>query len=81
MAGLRETPGSTAPTLGAGALPVPQRTGLSREGPWLNTARLRSSSSGRSSRSLWGAESPRALAKRHGISRNMIEPSTMPAWT
>jgi transposase len=28
-----------------------------------------------------GAESPRALAKRHGISRNMIEPSTMPAWT
>jgi hypothetical protein len=26
-------------------------------------------------------EPPRALAKRHGISRNLIKPSTMPAWT
>ena len=33
---------------------------------------IRSSSSGRSSRSSW-AERPHALARRHGISRNLIK--------
>ena len=46
--------------------------GFRGESPWLSTARIRSSSSGRSSRSSW-AESLHALSKRHGISRNLIK--------
>jgi transposase len=46
--------------------------GFRGESPWLSTARIRSSSSGRSSRGSW-AESRPTLAKRHGVSRNLIK--------
>ena len=46
--------------------------GFRGESPWLSTARIRSSSSGRSSRSSW-AESHPTHSPRHGISRNLIK--------
>ena len=47
--------------------------GFRGESPWLSTARIRSSSSGQVVQEFLGGESPHALAKRHGISRNLIK--------
>jgi transposase len=47
--------------------------GFRGESPWLSTARIRSSSSGKWSRSSWAESGPTRSAKRHGISRNLIK--------
>ena len=46
--------------------------GFRGEGPWPSTARIRSSSSARSSKNFW-VGSLHALARRHGIDRNLIK--------